>query len=277
MALPTAKLVVVKPGALGDTLLLAPALRALREVRPAIAITVVGSMPAVRLLKRCGVADAVHDIDRLNFFAPAEAEYDLLNGARVLACMPLDRAGCKSLSTVVEARSVVSWASRDRPPGQHMAVYLHQGLRRCYPQTGALSRAAFVCPDVTFGPGDEPYAVLAPGAGRAAKRAPMHVFKALAQDMAARGVTPVFLAGQVEIEQRLVERYPERYSRIDNPSLEDLAGLLKAAAVVYANDSGPAHLAGLLGTSTTVFFGPTDPAVWQPWGPAVEVRRFPYP
>ena len=116
MALSTAKLVVVKPGALGDTLLLAPALRALREVRPAIAITVVGSMPAVRLLKRCGMADAVHDIDRLNFFAPAEAEYDLLNGARVLACMPLDRAGCKSLSTVVEARSVVSWASRARRP-----------------------------------------------------------------------------------------------------------------------------------------------------------------
>jgi ADP-heptose:LPS heptosyltransferase len=53
-----------------------------------------------------------------------------------------------------------------------------------------------------------------------------------------------------------------------------LTGLLSGATAVYANDSGPAHLAGLLGAPTTVFFGPTDPDVWRPWGPRVDIQRF---
>ena len=155
-----------------------------------------------------------------------------------------------------------------------MAVFLHQCLRELFPQTGELSRLPLTCPVSTPAGITGPYAVFFPGAGRKAKRAPIEVFASLARDMTSKGVTPVFLAGEVEIEQNLVADYPDGYPRIDSPVLEDLAGLLKGAAAVYANDSGPAHLAGLLGTPTTVFFGPTDPAVWRPWGTKVVIRRF---
>jgi ADP-heptose:LPS heptosyltransferase len=54
-------------------------------------------------------------------------------------------------------------------------------------------------------------------------------------------------------------------------SLTDLLTELSAAAVVLANDSGPAHLAGIVGTPTLALFGPGNPAIWRPLGPRVSV------
>ncbi len=274
MTTPTEKLVIVKPGALGDTLLLAPALRALREGLPEIEIAVAGSMPAVRLLKVFGLADAVFDIERLNLYAPAGAEVKILKRARVLACLPLEADCHDALRDRAGVSSIAACPARARSVGQHMAVYLHHCLKGLIPQTGELSRAALACPDEDSMRPARPYAVLAPGAGSAAKCAPLNRFEAAARDSNARGHLPIFLAGPVEIEQGLAARYPVRYPRVATPSLTALTGLLKGAAAVYANDSGPAHLAGLLGAPTTVFFGPTDPKVWRPWGPRVCIQRF---
>ncbi|MDJ0883315.1 MAG: glycosyltransferase family 9 protein [Desulfobacterales bacterium] len=269
------KLVIIKPGALGDTLLLAPALRALREGRPALDITVVGSMPAVKLLHLFGLADAVGDIEKVNLFVPSKAEYEQLNKAAVIAFMPLGKEDRQSLKTVAGARSVASHPSHNRQAGQHMAVYLHACLCACFPHGRALSREALASPQLKSARLVEPpYGVLAPGAGCAAKRAPLKVFEAHARDLAAKGVSPVFVAGEVEIQTGVAARFPEPYARIEMPLLEDLASLMKDAVAVFANDSGPAHLAGLLGAPTTVFFGPTDPAVWRPWGPRVHVEPF---
>ena len=147
-------------------------------------------------------------------------------------------------------------------------------MKSFIPQTGALSRAAFVCPGDDAVKPIEPYAVLAPGAGSDNKRAPLRLFEAAACELLSKGVSPVFLAGEVEIAKGLAARYPRGFQRIDTPPLVKLAGLLQGAVAVYANDSGPAHLAGLLGVPTTVFFGATDPCVWQPWGPRVAIQHF---
>ena len=274
MATPIVKLVIIKPGALGDTLLLAPALRALQEGQPGVEVAVAGSLPAVGLLRHIGLAAAVFDIERLNLHAPAEVEFRLLHGARVLACLNLDADGRDALSDRAGLRSITACPACSRPEGQHMAVYLHQCLKRFIPRTGALTRAALACPDDDSLCPAPPYAVLAPGAGSTAKRAPLARFEAAAREMYARGILPMFLAGEVEVEQGLVARFPGRFPRVVTPPLTALAGLLKGAVAVYANDSGPAHLAGLLGTPTTVFFGPTDPEVWRPWGPRVNIHRF---
>ncbi len=275
MAKATDKLVIIKPGALGDTLLLAPALRALREGRPKLDITVVGSMPAAKLLHHFGLADAVGDIEGLNLFAPSGAEYAQLNNARVVAFLPLGKEDRQSLKNFAGARSVASHPSHSRQAGQHMAVYLHACLCECLPHGHALSREALASPRLKSARlAATPYGVLVPGAGRAAKRAPLKVFEARARDLTAKGVFPVFVAGEVEIQAGIAARFPKQYARIEMPLLEDLATLVRDAVAVFANDSGPAHLAGLLGAPTTVFFGPTDPAVWRPWGPRVNVEQF---
>ncbi|HSW08059.1 glycosyltransferase family 9 protein [Aquabacterium sp.] len=53
-------------------------------------------------------------------------------------------------------------------------------------------------------------------------------------------------------------------------------GLLRRAALVVSNDTGPAHLAAAVGAPVLSVLGPTKPEQWAPWGPAVEVvRRWP--
>lgn len=50
-------------------------------------------------------------------------------------------------------------------------------------------------------------------------------------------------------------------------------GLLRRAALVVSNDTGPAHLAAAVGTPVLSVLGPTKPEQWAPWGPQVRVLR----
>lgn len=55
--------------------------------------------------------------------------------------------------------------------------------------------------------------------------------------------------------------------------LGEYAGLLKRAALVVSNDTGPAHLAAAVGAPLISVLGPTNPDQWRPWGPSVTVVR----
>jgi ADP-heptose:LPS heptosyltransferase len=57
---------------------------------------------------------------------------------------------------------------------------------------------------------------------------------------------------------------------LDAPLLE-VAQQLQQCKCYLGNDSGITHLAAMLGIPTIALFGPTDPAIWQPPGPSVEV------
>jgi heptosyltransferase-2 len=53
-------------------------------------------------------------------------------------------------------------------------------------------------------------------------------------------------------------------------------GLLRRAAMVVSNDTGPGHLAAAVGAPLISVLGPTLPEQWGPWGPSVKVvRRWP--
>ena len=47
-------------------------------------------------------------------------------------------------------------------------------------------------------------------------------------------------------------------------SLGGLGAIIARLAILIGNDSGPAHIASALGTSSVVLFGPTDSAEWGP-------------
>jgi ADP-heptose:LPS heptosyltransferase len=54
-------------------------------------------------------------------------------------------------------------------------------------------------------------------------------------------------------------------------TLARLGALLRRAAVVAGSDTGPVHLAAVLGVPTVALFGPKDPAVYAPRGPRARV------
>ena len=70
------------------------------------------------------------------------------------------------------------------------------------------------------------------------------------------------------------ELYPAA-QMIEGGDLQVYAALLQRAALVVANDTGPAHMAGALGRPVISVLGPTDAARWAPWGTGVTVLQKP--
>jgi heptosyltransferase-1 len=58
-------------------------------------------------------------------------------------------------------------------------------------------------------------------------------------------------------------------------SLSELMALARRAALFVGGDTGPMHLAALLGVKTVALFGPTDPARNGPYWAGTRVLRDP--
>ncbi len=49
------------------------------------------------------------------------------------------------------------------------------------------------------------------------------------------------------------------------------AALLQDAALMVSNDTGPGHIAAAVGSPLVSVLGPSDPALWRPWGPSAQI------
>lgn len=58
-------------------------------------------------------------------------------------------------------------------------------------------------------------------------------------------------------------------------ALDVYLGLLKRAALVISNDTGPAHMAAAVGATVLSVLGPTKPEQWRPWGPQNRIAQGP--
>jgi hypothetical protein len=121
--------------------------------------------------------------------------------------------------------------------------------------------------------GKDRVALIHPGSGSRGKCWPPEHFVELAAALHKDEIGVVFVLGPVEqeifgaAERRTLSCWPT----IDSPGLTELMHLCAAADVCVGNDSGFSHLAAATGTRTVTLFGGTDPDVWRPLGPRVEV------
>jgi ADP-heptose:LPS heptosyltransferase len=99
-------------------------------------------------------------------------------------------------------------------------------------------------------------------------------FLALAKELISRDIKVIFLLGPAESERfsaaKLKKINSITRSLTDLP-LTMVCGLLSCADWYLGNDSGITHLAAGLGVKTIAIFGPTNPVVYRPIGPAVTV------
>lgn len=49
------------------------------------------------------------------------------------------------------------------------------------------------------------------------------------------------------------------------------AALMQQAGLMVSNDTGPGHMAAAVGLPLVSVMGPSDPRLWHPWGPGVQV------
>ena len=113
-----------------------------------------------------------------------------------------------------------------------------------------------------------------PGSGSASKCWPLDRFIELADRLTAAGEKVAFVLGEAELEKWGAEDVAKlsAHAPLEKPAdLVSLYQLIRTAARFVGNDSGPGHLAGIVGVPTVIVFGPGDPNSWKPLGPNVRV------
>ena len=114
--------------------------------------------------------------------------------------------------------------------------------------------------------------LLHPGAGSIRKRWPISGFLEVAAMLETDGFKPAFILGPAEQDLADILQHADRIVHVLN-NLPDLAELFKSAAGYIGNDSGASHLAAFLGLPATVIFGPSDPDRWAPVGQNIAIVR----
>ncbi|MGH9481845.1 MAG: lipopolysaccharide heptosyltransferase II [Terriglobales bacterium] len=274
---------VFAPNWLGDAVMCLPALAALRAATPETAWTVL-ARPAVApvfALARLGLEVAVlpgraHSL-RL---PPIQAELAIIFPNSFHAALLALRTGARR--RIGYARDGRSWLLRPAielpAPGSlpgHESFYYLELLRRAgfvaaLPPESPPGLRVALHPDPAIVArwraqlGAGPIVAMHAGAtfGTAKQWLPER-FAELARALADRGAVTVLIGGRGEYalaeRVRRLSLRPERV-RIEagQTTLEELVALLAAVNLVVANDSGPMHLAGAVGTPLVAIFGSTN-------------------
>jgi ADP-heptose:LPS heptosyltransferase len=296
------KIIVMRPGALGDALLAVPALAALRATWPTAHLTVIARPDVLPLLAASELADVTYPFDLPAWASlwsdagtPDPLLVEALAGADALVAWLGDADGTlqRNAATLGVARVILA---PGRPPvsgaTEHAALYLLQtlarlGVQRVAETPGQLaahlsplrtSQAASTAAERRWdalGLAGGAVVALHPGSGGARKCWPPANFAALAGALAARGRVPLVIEGPADAEtvRELLAAADARLSVLRDVAVEELAALLARCVAYVGNDSGVTHLAALTGCPTLALFGPSDPAVWSPVGRRVRVLR----
>ncbi|MBL9186411.1 MAG: glycosyltransferase family 9 protein [Opitutaceae bacterium] len=262
------RILVLRGGALGDLIVTLPALALLRARWPEARIEIAGNATAAQLARTRGLVDAVH--------SQHEARWSALFGAPPLP---------KEFATWLAAFDLIVswWPDPDGALRRHFPQHAGQTFvcGEALPQQAPA--AAHYCATLQpSGVGTENFVyrlaadaprrhglVIHPGSGSPRKNWPRERWLALIAELPA----PVTLIlGEAELE-RGAWPVPGSVTVLRQPPLETLVALLAVCRLFLGHDSGVSHLAAACGAPCVLLFGPTDPAVWAPPAPRVNVIR----
>jgi ADP-heptose:LPS heptosyltransferase len=275
---------MIRPGALGDTLMMLPALHQLKGIVP---VTVVGRRPGLDFISRA--AERVVDMEGPGWhrlFGPGADSRGLpVTGAQHVVAFLRDQDGRieRNLKTYYpDARVFVFPSLPTEGTGSHAAFHIASCLKASGlsldPQ--ATIRRAFEEPLIRMA--SEPESgrriVLHPGSGSPRKNHPISFWLRLVESLRREGekedvrITILFGPAEEGLKGFFGALVNDQRTEISIcPSGEALLKILHAAALYVGHDSGITHLSSLLGTTTLALFRGTDSRQWRPLGPRVIV------
>ena len=114
---------------------------------------------------------------------------------------------------------------------------------------------------------DGRFALIHPAAAFATKEWPTENFARLAGHLAARGLRTLAVAAKHEstVLERLAAAAHVPIDVCDDLTLPEITALASRAMLFVGNDSGIAHIAAAVGTSSVVIFGSSNRDHWRPW------------
>jgi ADP-heptose:LPS heptosyltransferase len=277
-----ASVLIIRPGGIGDAVLLASVICSLKKTYPAIHITILAEK------RNVGVFPLIPGVDRLLCY---DQICDLIKALRGSYDVVIDTEQWHRMSAVVSriTRAPVKIGfdtNERRRMFTHTIPYSHDDYE-------VVSFANLMCavftdlPDVvayeSFSlpetailkaqsmikslSGVQRVVALFPGASIPEKRWPLQSWRTLAQHLAKNGMGVVVVGGKdvVGDADDIIRSLPG-INTAGRLTLVETAAILKQSQLLVSGDSGVLHLAWLTGTPTVSLFGPSNAAKWAPCG-----------
>ena len=284
------RFLVLRGGAIGDFVVTLPVLQAIRDRWPEAYIELIGYPHIAKLALAGGLIDQLHSLDRAGMaaffssqpsFSAQQVEFvrsfDLifsflhdvngvvqenleLAGARqVLYGSPIVDGDLHAVDHLLKPLESLAIYSSDSVPSLTLSEEWRREGRKIVAEQGA----------------GAPVYVLHPGSGSPRKNWPLDRYVEIAERIRREvGGVPLFLIGEADaaVRNELAEKAPtERV--LENLSLLQVAGVLRACTAYVGNDSGITHIAAALGVPTVALFGPSSFHHWRPRGIHVNTLR----
>jgi len=282
----------IRPGGIGDAVLLVPALRALQAAYPACRIDILAETRNASVFAFCPFIRNVHRYDTPSGFCAAlRGGYDVV----------IDTEQWYRLSAVVarltRAPVLVGFATNDRgrlfthPIPYARDQYEARSFFRLLEPLGVSAPAGIDTPFLTLPAASveaakgllsplsgKPFVTLFPGASVAQKQWGAENFKAVAVKLAALGMGVLIVGGEdTRAVGEEIAGGGVALNLAGRASLLETAALIGKGRVLVSGDSGVLHIAAGLGTPTVSLFGPSDPRKWGPKGEQHQVLSFKAP
>jgi heptosyltransferase-3 len=275
------RILILRPAALGDTLMLAPALSDSHEWGEVI---VAGRRPGVDLLRplvsRCldfegpGWHALFMDVAEPGLTLPVR-EAD-----KILAFLNDPRGVVrKNLEHFFPAASInVRPGYPDEKEKMHVALYLACAMEKSGLPLDAekVMKEAVKRPLFVSHTRPRLRVIFHPGSGGAKKNHAPEFWKALVRAFREKlfpaiKESPVILLGPAEEKLLPLFSREKGVNILLSPDMEGLSLLLQEALLYMGHDSGVTHLAAMSGAPTIALFRHTSSAHWRPLGPRVKV------
>ncbi|MBE2204261.1 MAG: glycosyltransferase family 9 protein [Chthoniobacterales bacterium] len=279
-------ILIIRGGAIGDFLLTLPALRLLREGFPDCRMEIVGYRHICAIAEGRYYADAVRSMEYAplaGFFNPrSELDPELsayfASFGQVISYLfdpdgyfagNLRRCGVKNLicgdPRITGARPAVHQLA---DPLESLALFLEDSSAEIFPNAKDVAEA-----DCLLAGFRKPLVAVHPGSGSSKKNWPLPAWRELLSHLCEAGVSVLVVSGESDVERvaELRRAFGARLHWLEHLSLPVLGAVLQRCAYFIGHDSGISHLAAAAGTPGLLLFGPTDPGVWAPTNPDVNV------
>jgi heptosyltransferase III len=278
-------IMILRPGAIGDTLLTFPVIASLRKRYAPAHLTLIGNATTLPLAQASGLVDEVFDYQEprwSHLFLPPNSRvypdtiFDRVTRRSQLAiCWLRDPEGNveRHLLSVGIQHVIVTPGHPDNAAKTHIHItdFLAQSIG--LPPLGTLQTLTIPLPALAPVMRLPRLVILHPGSGGKNKCWPLERFATVADWLCQQQYTLLVLTGPAEEEQELLQRlFPRPCIFLADAPLLTIAQHIQQCQCYIGNDSGLTHLAAMLGCPTLALFGPTsNPTLWHPPGPSVTI------
>lgn len=286
----TLRLLIIRPGAIGDTLVVFPILQHLRTLSPQTHITLIGNAAVLPLMQAFQLADEVANYDDpfwSRLFMPLTSRHQPQLYARL---QHIDRAICwltdpdGLVKQNLQAAGIPNISVVPGRPTVPIPIvsYLAQSIGEPVEAISWRVPAAYAWQKEQVSEQNPRAIAIHPGSGGQQKCWPLSHFATIITELWQHNIPVILLAGPADHERinalrNLLPSPPTTplLQLIQDAPLLAVAQALRHCQSYLGNDTGITHLAALLGIPTLVLFGPSDPIIWKPIGPAVTVLKEP--